>query len=159
MAVTPHIKGKTGIEFRGLRELMGKLGPNGEVNRRVVAAGTRGMIEVTEHLLREAQKIVPHDEGELQGSGSATIYVDGKRVSGQAVESDESGPGLKRAGSADVIEGHVTFNKPYALVQHEREDYVHPKGRKAKYLEGPMKENADRYADLLGDKIQEELHR
>ena len=51
------------------------------------------------------------------------------------------------------IEGYVRFNTPYAVAQHERLDFVHPKGGKAKYLEEPLTQNADRYGKHLGDRI------
>jgi len=85
MAIAGQARGKYGIEFRGMAELMGKLSP----------------------------RDVP-----------------------------------------DQIEGEVRFNTPYALAQHERLDYQHKEGRKAKYLEGPLKENADQYAEHLGSRLR-----
>ena len=78
---TGQPRGKYGIEFRGMAELMGKLGPNGAVEKRVLAAGTQGMIEVCEDLLGRAMREAPLDEGTLRGSGTTAIYVDGRRVS------------------------------------------------------------------------------
>ena len=54
-----------------------------------------------------------------------------------------------------AIEGIVGFNEPYALAQHERLDFHHPKGGKAKYLEDPLKENADRFGDHLSGRMRE----
>jgi hypothetical protein len=54
-----------------------------------------------------------------------------------------------------VIEGIAGFNTPYALAQHERLDFNHPKGGKAKYLEDPLKQNADRYGDHLAGRMRE----
>jgi hypothetical protein len=63
---------------------------------------------------------------------------------------DELMRALSGAGLPHEIKGIAGFNTPYALAQHERLDYHHPKGGKAKYLEGPLKENVGRYASRMG---------
>jgi len=40
----------------------------------------------------------------------------------------------------------------YAIVQHERLDFSHPRGGKAKYLEDPFKRNLKAYINYIGDK-------
>ncbi len=52
-------------------------------------------------------------------------------------------------GLGDAVIGEVGFNTPYALVQHERLDFHHPKGGKAKYLEDNLKQQAGRYQGNL----------
>lgn len=100
---------------------------------RAVKAAHRGAVEglqiCTEFLLGEAVKIVPLDEATLQDSGKAAV--------------DEA-----------ELEGKVTFDTPYAVVQHERLDFVHPNGRQAKYLEKPWRENSARFAQLIADRIK-----
>jgi hypothetical protein len=61
----------------------------------------RGLQLSTELLLGEAVKIVPLEEATLQDSGKATV--------------DE-----------EKLEGKVTFETPYAVVQHERLDASSP---------------------------------
>jgi hypothetical protein len=63
---------------------------------------------------------------------------------------DELMRALSGAALPHEIKGIAGFNTPYALAQHERLDYRHPKGGKAKYLEDPLKQNAKRYADRMG---------
>lgn len=45
----------------------------------------------------------------------------------------------------------------YAMVQHERLDYSHPKGGGPKYLEIPLNENRGRYAEYIGKAIREAI--
>jgi hypothetical protein len=92
----------------------------------------RGLQLSTELLLGEAVKIVPLEEATLQDSGKATV--------------DE-----------EKLEGKVTFETPYAVVQHERLDFHHPNGRKAKYLETPWRENAEKFAELIAFQIKRAL--
>ena len=74
------------------------------------------------HLHGESQRRAPVDEGTLRG----TSHVE--------FEADDDG-----------FEGRVVFPEVYAEVQHERTDFHHPIGGEAKFLENPLKENADRY--------------
>ena len=77
-------------------------------------ASEKGEDEVADEVLRLSQKEVPKDEGTLEGTGVA--------------DRDNEG-------------AYVGYNTPYAARQHESMDYVHQKGRKAKYLEDPIKLN------------------
>ena len=65
-----------------------------------------------DHLASVSKQQVPLDQGPLQNS----CYVD--------VNDDGS-------------EGTVSYDTPYAVVQHENMRYHHQRGRKAKYLEDP----------------------
>ena len=70
-----------------------------------------GLQRGLEHVLGEARKIVPLEEGTLERSG---------RV------------------SRDGLNGAVTFDTVYAVRQHEELTWKHAPGRQAKYLETPM---------------------
>jgi hypothetical protein len=100
------------------------------------AAMKRGAIEglkaATQLLLGEAIKIVPLDEATLQDSGKATV--------------DE-----------ENLEGIVSFDTPYAVIQHERLDFVHLNGREAKYLEKPWRANAETFAQIIAERIRRAL--
>lgn len=100
--------------------------------RKVRVGAVRGLQLSTQLLLAEAVKIVPLYEGTLQDSGKATV--------------DEVS-----------LEGHVTFDSPYAVVQHERMDFIHPNGRQAKYLENPWRANAAKFAAIIAEQIRREL--
>jgi hypothetical protein len=92
----------------------------------------RGLQMATELLLAEAVKIVPLDEAALQDSGKTSV--------------DE-----------EKLEGKVTFDTPYAVVQHEDLTLHHPNGRKAKYLETPWRENSSKFAELIAFQIKRAL--
>ncbi|MFB3880949.1 MAG: hypothetical protein ACE149_06780 [Armatimonadota bacterium] len=64
---------------------------------------------------------------------------------------------VHEGGVGDAVVGEVGFNTPYALVQHERLDFNHPKGGKAKYLEENLTQQAGRYQENLASHLQEAL--
>ncbi len=43
----------------------------------------------------------------------------------------------------------VGYGLPYALMQHERLDFRHPRGGKAKFLEDPFNEHAARFQNEI----------
>ena len=71
-----------------------------------------------EAILRESQRQVPVDDSPLKSSG---------RVVGPEMMAVKTKVAVTYGGAA----------KAYAEVQHEREDYAHSNGQKAKYLEDP----------------------
>lgn len=81
-----------------------------------------GLQLATEYLLAESRKIVPHEEGILEGSGFADV---------------------------DGLEGSVSYDTPYAVRQHEELTWSHKSGRSAKYLEKPARANQRQIADLI----------
>jgi len=171
--LTGKTQGKFGLRMVGYPKLVRELRKLGAPNGRIVAAATQAMIEIVEDLLGRAMREAPLDEGTLRASGTAAVFVDGKRVSGSVAPSAVQpigGPKIHVDVHRDVeslaaqspkkgggVEGIVGFNTPYALKQHERTDFNHPKGGKAKYLEDPLKENADRYGKLLEQRTREAL--
>ena len=50
----------------------------------------------------------------------------------------------------------ISYNTEYAVIQHERMDYDHPHGGKAKYLEDPMNDGSvqDRIRSAISETIQ-----
>lgn len=91
------------------------------IERQLRQGAARGLLLAAEHVLQQSQEVVPLDESPLMQSGTASV--------------DE--PSLTAA---------VSYDTPYAVVQHERLDYRHAPGRTAKYLERPL--NASR-AEVL----------
>ncbi|TDC81905.1 hypothetical protein E1193_13460 [Micromonospora sp. KC606] len=77
------------------------------------AASFEGTQLAGEYLLGESTQIVPHEEGDLERSGQVT--------------SDES---------TGIVA--VSYDRPYAVRQHEDLTLRHDEGREAKYLEKPM---------------------
>ena len=79
----------------------------------VTKKGTKkGTWSALDHLAAVSKEQVPLNQGPLKNS----CYVD--------VADDGSS-------------GTVSYDTPYAIVQHENTQYQHQRGRKAKYLEDP----------------------
>lgn len=104
----------------------------GRIAAEARSAAVRGLKLAAEHLLAESRKQVPLEEGTLERSGTASVD-----------------PGSLRAA--------VAYDTPYAVVQHERLDYQHDGGRKAKYLEDPMRTEAGVMRDIIAAEIRRAL--
>lgn len=76
-----------------------------------------------DHLAAVSKEQVPLDQGPLKNS----CYVD--------VNEDGS-------------QGTVSYDTPYAVVQHENMQFQHQRGRKAKYLEDPAHDSQVRHEML-----------
>jgi len=77
-----------------------------------------------------AQDLAPVDEGTLRGSAQSGITIAGTKLTGE-----------------------ITFGglaSAYAEVQHEYEDFEHPKGGQAHYLYGPDSAWEKHEAETLG---------
>lgn len=55
------------------------------------------------------------------------------------------------------ISASVLAARPYAYIQHEHEEFNHPKGGEAKYLTNPFQERLPRYQAALQDALLEAL--
>jgi len=53
----------------------------------------------------------------------------------------------------------VGYDLPYARIQHERLDFNHPKGGKAKFLEDPFNQNKKKYGKAIKDRAKNTLRR
>lgn len=89
-----------------------------------------GLGRALEHLLGEARKLVPLDEGTLERSGKA---------------------------SRDGLNGTVSFDTIYAVVQHEDLTFRHLPGRQAKYLEQPAHTERDVMLQLMAVSLRDWL--
>lgn len=87
---------------------------------------------------------------DLQGKSSAQAPID----TGDLRANCSVSP-LQQEG--DQVWVKVGYNLPYAIVQHERLDFRHPKGGKAKFLEDPYKENAAKYERFIKDAVKRAL--
>ena len=80
---------------------------------------------------------------QIEQAAQAALVDTAKAVLKQARANvpKESG-GLARSGRVEVgfKEVAVAFRAPHAWIQHERLDYQHPRGGKAKYLESAVGE-------------------
>lgn len=88
-----------------------------------------GLVDAAEHLLQVSRTEVPHEQGDLERSGAVT---------------------------QDQAEGTVavSYDRPYAVVQHEELSYRHAPGRKAKYLEDPAIAERETMTAIAGKRVQ-----
>lgn len=100
----------------------------GNLSKEVRAATKKAMADATEYILQEANKIVPHDEGTLERSGSVDVEETSKGVSGS-----------------------VFYDTPYAARLHEHPEYNFQNGREGKYLEKTINNEGDVIKDYLKD--------
>lgn len=56
---------------------------------------------------------------------------------------------LEKVGNRVRLVSGVAARQPYAFVQHEHEEYNHPKGGEAKYISRPLAERAEMYRTAL----------
>lgn len=103
-----------------------------EIARMVHQAAYRGVTEAAEFVLGEANKIVPIETGALMRSG----HVDADR---------------------DTLEADISYDTPYAAVQHENLEYNHDPGRQAKYLEQPLYAEAATVRRIVAARIERAL--
>jgi len=108
----------------------------GRVQEKVRRTMTKALRDTAEDLLTEANKTVPLRDGDLMRSGLADV--------------DE------KALEASVSYGHGPA-APYAVVQHERTDFRHSEGRRAKWLELALDENRARYQNYIAEQIRKAL--
>lgn len=97
------------------------------LERAVQAGIPKSLFDVAFEVMRLSQRQVPHDEGTLQNSGTVEDV------------------GL------DVVAGYHT---PYAARLHEHPEYRFQKGRKGKYLEDPIRQNAKVLGLVFGKGLQ-----
>ncbi|MFI9339965.1 hypothetical protein ACIG0D_01615 [Streptomyces sp. NPDC052773] len=97
--------------------------------RELRAAAARGLYLGAEHVLGVSNDRVPLDEAALQRSGTASV-------------------------DPPSLTGMVSYDTPYAVVQHERLDYRHAPGREAKYLENALNESRQVVAALIAAELR-----
>lgn len=99
------------------------------VARELRAAAERGLVLAAEHVLTQAQALVPLDEGYLQSTGTASV--------------DEG-----------TLTAAVSYDGPYAVRQHEELDWRHAPGRQAKYLEQPLNASRAEVAAIIAAQLR-----
>lgn len=104
--------------------------PTGDPRRAVREGGEQGVNLAAEHLLGTSRAQVPKDEGTLERSGAVT---------------------------PNGLHATVSYDTPYAVIQHEATDFHHPRGGNAKYLEQPMGAERATMAALINQAIRRKL--
>ncbi|KMS71323.1 hypothetical protein ACH49_24720 [Streptomyces leeuwenhoekii] len=97
--------------------------------RELRAAAARGLFLGAEHVLGESNNVVPLDEAALQRSGTASV-------------------------DPPSLTAMVSYDTPYAVVQHERLDFRHAPGRTAKYLENSLNAARPEVAALIAAELR-----
>lgn len=99
-----------------------------------LAALANGSIEglpaAGEHVLGVSNQKVPHEDGDLERSGA--VSVDGNQAA-------------------------VSYDTPYAVVQHEDMTLRHDAGRTAKYLENAVNSEAQAVLEIIGTAIKKKM--
>lgn len=90
----------------------------------------QGLEEAAEHVLAESNRRVPTEQRDLKASGTVS-----------------TGP----------LSAAVSYDTPYAVVQHERQDLAHDPGRQAKFLETAGNSNREEILQIVAERIRRVL--
>lgn len=93
------------------------------------AGAELGLRRASEHVLTEANRTVPWDQGPLERSGNTD--VDRRR-----------------------LEASIYYDTPYARRQHEELGWRHPKKGRAKWLELTMQEQQSKIQQIIATQIR-----
>jgi len=104
-----------------------------DVKKKVYHASRRGLVKGLEFIKQESVKVVPKDTGALEKSAGIIYNTQG--------------------GNKGNHRGAITYNKSYAVRQHEELDYRHAEGRIAKYLELPFQQNQLKALEIMAREI------
>ncbi|MFJ2892494.1 hypothetical protein ACIO53_41350 [Streptomyces sp. NPDC087305] len=106
---------------------------NGAAALRGTRAGAvRGLRLAAEHVLERSRRRVPIEEATLERSGVASV--------------DE-----------EALTAGVSYDTKYAARQHEDLTLQHDAGRTAKFLEGPLTEEAATVEDIIAAQVRRSL--
>lgn len=105
---------------------------NKGINKAMQAAAIRGLSLGAEHVLGEARKTVPLEEGTLERSGATST-------------------------DPENLKAAVVFDTPYAVRQHEDMTFRHDPGRSAKYLETAMATETAAVREIIAATIRGEF--
>ena len=118
------------MSVQGLKELKANI----KAHKAATAKGIRkGLYKAGLFLQRESMKIVPIDTGVLRAS--AATRAEGK--------------GFDTA----VI---VSYGTDYGVYVHEDLEASHKPGKRAKFLEQPLRDNREKIAQIVRDEIEKE---
>ncbi|MEU8035709.1 hypothetical protein [Streptosporangium sp. NPDC049078] len=104
----------------------------GQLDKQMQESAVRGLQKAMEHVLQVSREEVPHEEGTLERSGTASV-------------------------DPATLTGAVSYDTPYAVRQHEDLTLKHDEGRKAKYLEDPWDAEAGTVQEIVAAEIRRSL--
>lgn len=99
------------------------------VQQQLRQGAARGLLLASEYVLQQSNDVVPLDESPLMQSGTASV--------------DEAS-----------LTGMVSYDTPYAVIQHERLDFRHAPGRTAKYLENSLNGARTEVAAIIAAQVR-----
>jgi len=139
VAIKKHVGGSKSGGVIGIPEMKALLDKVGDDFDRAVRSA---LFIIGTEIGNESQDLVPVDTGNLRASMDVTRP---KKA------------GVKQA-RVEITYGGTTGGKPinYAIIQHERLDYNHPKGGQAKYLEQPFLQRTAEWPKPIVDTIKRE---
>lgn len=106
---------------------------NGDIVQAIINANAAEALNHAAELLRgDSVPLAPLDRGPLRASAQVT------------------------PATSSSLTAHVSYDTPYAARQHEELDWHHEDGQ-AKYLEGPLTENEDKYRQAIASRLGEGL--
>lgn len=96
------------------------------------AGAELGLRRASEHVLTEANRTVPWDQGPLERSGNTDV-------------------------DRRTFEASIYYDTPYARRQHEELGWVHPKKGRAKWLELTLQEQASMVSQIVAKAMKESI--
>lgn len=99
------------------------------VSKEIREAATAALQEAGEIILGESNRHVPLDIGDLEASGEVST-------------------------DAREVQANISYDRPYAVAQHENLSYKHKAGRTAKYLENAVKKMAGTVITRLAETLK-----
>lgn len=105
-----------------------------DAERRIMAALARATKEAAIDLQGRSQAVVPYDNGDLSRSAEVSTEVDGT-----------------------TVRAAVSYDTPYAAVQHEDTTFRHQDGQQAKYLSEPLQSKAAKYLRYIEGEVEKAL--
>lgn len=103
-----------------------------DVRPQVRTALRSAMHDAMDHMLYEANKIVPHDEGILEETGTVMLHP-------------------------TKIRGIVSYNTPYAVHLHEHPEYNFQRNRQGKWLSHTFNTNRTEVLKWLHQEVRRRI--
>lgn len=121
------------FELRGTQQMVANVKA---YQQRAKAASARGLLVAAERVLAVSNSQVPHEEGDLERDGKASVDVQQQR--------------------AAVSYGRRGDVKDYAVRQHEDMTLKHDPGRNGKYLENAFNTVRPDIAKIVAEAVRQE---
>ena len=135
------------MSFKKIERNLNKL--QKQIEKEILKGVEEALLDLSAQSLTEC----PLDTGNLRESYK--VDVNGDTV----ITGTKKGKPIKIKKIKEIkdekIEAEASYNTDYALIQHEDLTFYHPTpGTKAKYLEDPLKNNEQKYVDIITDKVK-----